>query len=115
VLKDRYSASVVDLATTPCFFDSHAIAPPFNKYTLPEVDFRSDKLPAKSASLYPVMNTLSCKFFDGNEYWIPSSSVPLRYFNTLLRAFQCITMGFIMYLLRTDTLKLISGLVQTAA
>ena len=49
-----YSASAVDNATHDCFFLLQLTTTPLNLNTLPEVDPRSSKSPAQSASEYPM-------------------------------------------------------------
>lgn len=76
-----YSASVVEMATEVCFFDSQLIGQFPNRKTYPEYDFRSERFLPWSASEYPI----SCSFPSRGKNK-EKFRVPFIYLNTRLTA-----------------------------
>src|SRR6266542_1086437 len=101
-----YSASAVDLDTTGCFLLLHDTRLPPTNTQYPDVDLRSSRQLAQSASLYP--STTRCPFPSNRS---PFPGVPFKYLRILWTASTCPLLGSCMYLLTILTAYAISGLV----
>jgi hypothetical protein len=83
-----YSASVVDWATLDCLQEDQDTKKDPKNWQVPEVDFLSNRRPAKSASKKP----WSAKEEDA-EYQRPKSGVWRKYLKICFRACRCEVLG----------------------
>jgi hypothetical protein len=83
-----YSTSVVDWATLDCLREDQETSEDPRNWQVPEVDFRSTRHPAKSASEKP-----RSEREEDVEYQRPSSGVYQRYLKTRLTACRYEVLG----------------------
>jgi hypothetical protein len=83
-----YSGSVVDWATLDCLREDQETSKEPRNWQVPEVDFRSTRHPAKSASQKPRR-----EIEEDAEYQRPNSGVYRRYLKIRLTACRCEVLG----------------------
>jgi hypothetical protein len=101
-----YSASVVDWARLDCLQEDQETSKESKNWQVPEVDFRSTRHPAKSASEKP-----RSEREEDAEYQRPSSGVYRRYLKILLTACWCEVLGDAWKWAHKHTENWMSGLV----